>query len=144
LVGNDKKGEASLVECEVKVLFPQECSGRRFAFCVRNPSGSVDVVILITFYFSISCLLKASNTIIVLCLQLLDAESKESRLRWVAAVQYQLAVIYPDANFPPFAYGPPTGYHPDDRVLLCGDLLKLHMQSHLHSGQSNGGSYSRS
>jgi hypothetical protein len=54
-------------------------------------------------------------------------------------VQYQLAVIYPDVNFPPFDYGPPTGSHPDDRVLLCGDLLKLHMQTHFHGGYSSGG-----
>ena len=59
-------------------------------------------------------------------MQVFDAESRESRLRWVAALQYQLAVIYPDINFPPFEYGPPTGSHPDDRVLLCGDLLKVH------------------
>lgn len=43
-IGNDKKGEASLLECEVKMLFNSECPGRKFAFAVRNPSGSVSLV----------------------------------------------------------------------------------------------------
>ena len=120
--GNDKKGEASLMECEVKMLFNGECPGRKFAFAVRNPSGSVSLV-----RPNLSCPLDLTLDTRFL-VQLFDAESKESRLRWVTAIQYQLAVTYPDVNFPPFEYGPPTGSHPDDRVLLCGDLYKLNQQ----------------
>ena len=54
---------------------------------------------------------------------MLDAENKESRRSWVLAIQYQLAINSNEFNFPPMEYAPPTGEFPDNRVLLCGDLM---------------------
>eukprot|EP01038_Epipyxis_sp_PR26KG_P011239 gene11239-15080_t len=102
-VGNDRKGETLLENCEVKMLFGSQCPGRNYAFSIRNPNNTVSV--------------------------LLDAESKESRRRWVHAINYQLAIISPDINYPPFDYGPPTGDFADNRVLLCGDLQKCSNQA---------------
>lgn len=97
-IGNDKKAEVLLNDCEVKMLFGMQCPGRNFAFSIRNPNGSVAI--------------------------LLDAETKEIRRKWIHAINYQLAIISPDLNFSPLEYGPPTGDYPDNRVLLCGELLK--------------------
>ena len=97
--GPTKKGEIALTDCEVKMLFESQCPGKPFAFSIRNPVGTVGI--------------------------LLDAESKDMRRSWVVALQYQLAINSDELNFPPLEYGPPTGdaVYPDTRVLLCGDLM---------------------
>lgn len=95
--GSSKKGEIPLNDCEVRMLFENQCPGKNFAFSIRNPMGNVGI--------------------------LLDAESKEARRSWVLAIQYQLAINSNEFNFPPMEYAPPTGEYPDNRVLLCGDLM---------------------
>jgi len=97
-IGNERKGEAELEGCTVKMLFGQQCPGRNYAFSLRNASGTVGL--------------------------LLEGESEESRLRWVKALQYQISLLTPDCNFAPLPYSPPTGVHPSNRILLCGDLRK--------------------
>ena len=95
--GSSKKGEIPLNDCEVRMLFESQCPGKNYAFSIRNPTGNVGI--------------------------LLDAENKESRRSWVLAIQYQLAINSNELNFPPLEYAPPTGQFPDNRVLLCGDLM---------------------
>lgn len=95
--GSAKKGEIPLNDCEVRMLFENQCPGKNFAFSIRNPIGNVGI--------------------------LLDAESNEARRSWVLAIQYQLAINSNEFNFPPMEYAPPTGEYPDNRVLLCGDLM---------------------
>ena len=95
--GSTKKGEIPLNDCEVRMLFESQCPGKNYAFSIRNPMGNVGI--------------------------LLDAESNEVRRNWVAAIQYQLAINSNELNFPPLEYAPPTGKYPDNRVLLCGDLM---------------------
>lgn len=97
--GNEKVGDTSLVDCEVKLLSGQDSAGRAFPFSIFHPNGSVNVM--------------------------LDAGDKDMRLRWMRAVLYQLAIITPDVNFTPFVFGPPTGELPETRILLCGDLEVL-------------------
>ena len=97
-IGNERKGEAELDGCTVKMLFNAQCPGRNYAFSVRNASGSVSV--------------------------LLEAENEEARLMWVRTLTYQIALLSADVNFSPFPYSPPTGEHPANRVLFCGDLVK--------------------
>ena len=84
--------------CEVKMLFGSQCPGRDFAFSIRHPSGNVGI--------------------------LLDADNKEIRRRWVVAISYQVALNWPDVNFPPFDYGPPIENEGLSRVLICGELQK--------------------
>ncbi|KAJ1416563.1 hypothetical protein B484DRAFT_154307 [Ochromonadaceae sp. CCMP2298] len=103
-IGNERKGEAELEGCTVKILFGPQCPARNFAFSVRNPTGTVSV--------------------------LLEAESEESRLRWAKAIYYQIAILTPDVNFPPIMYGPPSGELPRNRVLFCGDLAKSDVNMH--------------
>jgi hypothetical protein len=93
----EKKGEVPLKDCVVKMLFGLQCPGRDFAFSLRRPDGSGVI---------------------------LDAESREGRRRWVVHISYQLAIISPDVNFPPFDYGPPTGDEAATRILMCGELQK--------------------
>lgn len=95
--GSSKKGEVPLNDCEVKMLFDCQCPGKNYAFSIRNPMGNVGIV--------------------------LDAESQQARRSWVLAIQYQLAINSSEFNFPPMEYAPPTGEYPDNRVLLCGDLM---------------------
>jgi hypothetical protein len=95
--GSSKKGEIPLNDCEVKMLFESQCPGKNYAFSIRNPLGNVGI--------------------------LLEAESREARRGWVLAIQYQLAINSNEFNFPPMEYAPPTGEYPDNRVLLCGDLM---------------------
>lgn len=97
--GNNKKGEALLSDCEVKILTPEQCQGKRGAFSIRNPSGSVGV--------------------------LLDADDTETRRAWVVAIQYQLALNSHEMNFQPLEYSPPTGEYPDNRVFISSDLKLL-------------------
>ena len=54
---------------------------------------------------------------------LFDADSAETRKKWLIAISYQLAFRSPLINFAPFAYAPPIG---DDvhRLILCGDMMK--------------------
>ncbi|RYH15851.1 hypothetical protein EON65_30980, partial [archaeon] len=94
--GGVKKGEVSLDDCEVRMLFENQCPGKPHAFSVRNGTGTVGV--------------------------LLDAESKEARRDWVLAIQYQMAVNSNEMNYVPMEYGPPTGEYPDNRVCMCSDL----------------------
>lgn len=100
--GEVKTGDMSLSQCEVKMLHSSQCPGKDFAFTVRNLSGNMKVII--------------------------DAGHKETRRRWVVAIGYQIAIHWPEVNFPPFDYGPPTGDDAHNRVLICGDLQK---QGHL-------------
>jgi hypothetical protein len=95
--GNNKKGEVLLVDVEVKMLFENQCPGRKYAFSIRNAGGSIGV--------------------------LLDAEDEQSRREWFFAIQYRLAVTSHEMNFSPLEYGPPTGPYPDNRVLISGDLM---------------------
>ena len=96
--GSSKKGEIPLNDCEVRMLFESQCPGsKNYAFSIRNPIGNVGI--------------------------LLDAESSEARRSWVLAIQYQLAINSNEFNFPPLEYAPPTGIYPDNRILLCGDLM---------------------
>jgi hypothetical protein len=95
--GSSKKGEVPLNDCEVRMLFESQCPGKNYAFSIRNPLGNVGI--------------------------LLDAETGEARRSWVLAIQYQLAINSNEFNFPPMEYAPPTGEIPDNRVLLCGDLM---------------------
>ena len=97
--GTNKKGEIALNECEVKMLTPDQCQGRQFAFSIRNPTGSVGI--------------------------LLDADNQDSRRDWVLAIQYQLAINSDEMNFVPMEYAPPTGGYPDNRVMLSSDLKML-------------------
>lgn len=105
-IGNERKGEAELEGCVVKMLFGPQCPGRNYAFSLRNASGSVNV--------------------------LLEAENDETRLVWVKALVYQISILAHDVNFPPLPYSPPTGELPMNRILYCGDLMKdgetLHFQ----------------
>lgn len=105
-IGNERKGEAELDGCVVKMLFGPQCPGRNYAFSLRNASGAVNV--------------------------LLEAENEETRLVWVKALFYQISILAQDVNFPPLPYSPPTGELPANRILFCGDLLKdgelLHFQ----------------
>jgi creatine kinase len=80
------------------MLFGSQCPGRDFAFSIRHPSGNVGI--------------------------LLDADNKEIRRRWVVAISYQVALNWPDVNFPPFDYGPPIENEGLSRVLICGELQK--------------------
>mmetsp|Transcript_23543 Transcript_23543/g.21418 ORF Transcript_23543/g.21418 Transcript_23543/m.21418 type:complete len:1061 (-) Transcript_23543:928-4110(-) len=96
--GNEKKGDLAFQGCDVKMLFGSQCPGRDYAFSIRHPNGTVGV--------------------------LLDADSKEIRRRWVVAIGYQIALNWPDVNFPPFDYGPPVGDEGNGRVLICGELQK--------------------
>jgi hypothetical protein len=102
--GNERKGEAELEGCTVKILIGPQCPGREFAFSVRNSSGSVSA--------------------------LLEADSEENRLRWMKAIYYQIAILTPDVNFPPIMFGPPSGELPMNRVLFCGDLAKNDVNMH--------------
>jgi hypothetical protein len=95
-IGNDKRGDYPLLDCEVKMFFDQPCFSRPYSFSLRNYSGSVNLI--------------------------MDAETREKRLQWVSSIHYQLAVISPDLNFPPFVTGPPAGMSPNMRVLMCGEL----------------------
>lgn len=101
-MGDANLGDMSLSTCEVKMLHGSQCPGKEYAFTVRDLSGDSKVII--------------------------DAGHKETRRRWVVAIGYQIAIHWPDVNFPPFDYGPPTGDDASSRVLICGDLLK---QGHL-------------
>jgi hypothetical protein len=81
------------------MLFGVQCPGRDFAFSIRkNPKNSL--------------------------VALFDSETREVRRRWVVAIRYQLALLSPEVNFPPFDYGPPTGDEAATRVLMCGELQK--------------------
>lgn len=82
--------------CEVKMLFGNQCPGREFSFALRSPD---------------------TNRILYF-----DTDNKEVRRKWVVAISYQIALNSVDANFPPFDYGPPIDN--DLQVLLCGDLQK--------------------
>lgn len=95
--GNIKKGEVLLNDVEVKMLFESQCEGRKYAFSIRNATGSVGV--------------------------LLDAENEQVRRSWVMAIEYQLAITFYELNFPPSEIAPPTGEFPDNRVLISGDLM---------------------
>ena len=95
--GSNKKGEVNLADCEVKMLFESQCPGKEYAFSIRNPLGTVGV--------------------------LLDAENQESRRAWVLAIQYQLAMNSFEMNFPPLEYGPPTGKHRRFYHCLCHKLM---------------------
>jgi hypothetical protein len=95
--GNQKKGEILLNEVEIKMLFDTQCQGRKYAFSIRNATGSVGV--------------------------LLDAEDEWNRRSWVMAISYQLAITSFEMNFPPLEVAPPTGEYPDNRVLISGDLM---------------------
>lgn len=97
--GNNKKGEVPLNECEIKMLTPEQCQGRQYAFSIRNPTGSVGI--------------------------LLDADDRDTRRDWVLAIQYQLALNSDNMNFNPLEYAPPTGTYPDNRVMLSSDLKIL-------------------
>jgi len=101
-LNDEKVDEMSLSQCEVKMLHEKQCPGKEFAFTVRNLSGDSKVII--------------------------DSGHKETRRRWVVSIGYQIAIHWPDVNFPPFDYGPPTGDEPLNRVLICGELQK---QGHL-------------
>ena len=103
-IGNERKGEVELEGCVVKMLFNSQCPGRNFVFSIRNLNGTVYM--------------------------LLEAESEEGRLHWVRALQYQIAILTPDVNFAPLVYSPPTGEHPSNRILLCGDLIKDNITIH--------------
>eukprot|EP00981_Chlorochromonas_danica_P011190 scaffold3799_cov168-Ochromonas_danica.AAC.3 len=92
---NQKQGELPLDDCEVRMLFENQCPGKKTAFSVRHPNGQG---------------------------VLLDAGSKEDRRQWVLAIQYQMATTSDDLNHIPLEYGPPTGEYPDNRVSMCGDL----------------------
>jgi hypothetical protein len=96
--GGKKLSELSMVGCEAKMLFGVQCPGREYAFSVRHTNGSL--------------------------LGLFDSATREVRRRWVVAIRYQLALLSPDVNFPPFDYGPPTGEEATTRVLMCGELQK--------------------
>jgi hypothetical protein len=96
--GGKKLSELPLTGCEAKMLFGVQCPGREFAFSIRHTNGNL--------------------------LGLFDADNREVRRRWVVAIRYQLALLSPDVNFPPFDYGPPTGEEATTRVLMCGELQK--------------------
>ena len=68
-----------------------------FAFSVRSLDGS-------------SCVL-------------FDADCKETKRQWLAAISYQQAVRSPMISFPPFPYAPPLGT-PREHTILCGNLLR--------------------
>jgi hypothetical protein len=95
--GNNKKGEVLLNDVEVRMLFDTQCQGRRYAFSIRNATGSVGV--------------------------LLDAEDELVRRSWVMAIQYQLMITSFEMNFPPLEIAPPTSDYPDNRVFVSGDLM---------------------
>jgi hypothetical protein len=96
--GGKKICELSIESCETKMLFGVQCPGRFFAFSIRHANGNL--------------------------VALFDAENREIRRRWVVAIRYQLALINPEVNFPPFDYGPPTGEETATRILMCGELQK--------------------
>jgi hypothetical protein len=97
--GGRRIAELSVVDCEAKMLFGVQCPGRDFAFSIRK---------------------SPKNTLVAL----FDSETREVRRRWVVAIRYQLALLSPEVNFPPFDYGPPTGDEAATRVLMCGELQK--------------------
>lgn len=105
--GNSKKGEALLNDCEVKILTPEQCQGKKYAFSIRNPSGSVGI--------------------------LLEADDPETRRAWILAIQYQLAMNSHEVNFQPLEYSPPTGEYPDNRVFISSDLKLLGRENQLLS-----------
>ena len=75
------------------------------------------IKVLDGFAFSLSRL-DSSSCIIF------DADSKESRRKWLIAISYQTAVRGPLIDFAPFPYAPPIGdIH--NRILLCGNLLQM-------------------
>ena len=88
----------NLADCNIKMLFGDQCPGREFSFALRDNAGNL--------------------------VGLFDAESRDSRRRWVVAIRYQLAIHHAAVNFPPFDYGPPTGDDLTTRVLMCGELKK--------------------
>lgn len=98
-VGNDKRGDYLLQDCEVKMFYDHSCFGRPYSFSLRNFSGSVNLI--------------------------LDAGTQEKRRQWVTSVHYQLSIISPDLNFQPFVSGPPVGQSLKMRVLMCGELGML-------------------
>ncbi len=97
--GSNKKGEVPLSDCEVKMLTPDQCQGKQNVFSIRNPSGSVGI--------------------------LLEADDPETRRSWVLAIQYQLAANSHEMNYQPLEYSPPTGEYPDNRVFISSDLKMM-------------------
>lgn len=95
---NKRLGEYNIKGCACKMLFGSQCPEKPYAFSVRSSDSSVAI--------------------------LLDGGIRETRRRWVVAISYQLAILYPSLNFPAFDYGPPTGDDALDRVLTCGELAK--------------------
>ena len=81
-IGNERKGEAELDGCAVKMLFGPQCPNRNYAFSVRSPSGSVNV--------------------------LLEAENDEARLMWVRAINYQISLLTTEENLQPITYRHPN------------------------------------
>lgn len=57
-----------------------------------------------------------------------DADSKETRRRWLTSITYQMAVRGPLMDFAPFPYAPPVG-DTTSRVILCGYLLKQQVKT---------------
>jgi hypothetical protein len=96
---NKKAGDIPLQDVDVIIMNENNVyNGRKFIFSIRNPSGSVALV--------------------------LDAESELMRRKWVMTLQYYIAINTPDLSFPPFLYSPPIR-DPAYQVLISGDLMVL-------------------
>ena len=107
-VGNTAKCEVQLdSSCKVSLLFKSQSNGKENAFHIQNADNHVLVTLM--------------------------ADNDEDRLNWVRCIEYQIAILHWDLNFPPFIYGPPAGFTSMNSILFCGDLRKdnqtpLHFQ----------------